>query len=64
MSFALPKVIPPNIQPKIELQDLLDFDFKLIESKPIVPWIKKNKNGVIFTTQMLDVDLISEESRD
>lgn len=30
----------------------------------MVPWIKKNKNGVIFTTQVIDAELITEESVD
>ncbi|KRX11228.1 hypothetical protein PPERSA_07753 [Pseudocohnilembus persalinus] len=55
LSYCLPCVPIPNIEPKFE-QNLLDIlQPTTIENKPEAPWIKKNAQGVIFTDNMLEL---------
>lgn len=49
LSFCIPKIEPPNMQPEFQDSILKEFDVIDIENKPEAPWIKRTDDGIVFT---------------
>lgn len=64
MSFCLPKVHPPEIKFDVEPKVIEEIAMNSVEPRPDAPWIKRNTFGVIFTDEMVgvDVDIKTENS--
>lgn len=54
LSFCLPMVPVPSMEPAFEKSLLDKLQPNIVENKPEAPWIKKNALGVIFTDNILD----------
>jgi len=52
MRFSCPELDPPELLPEFDHELLLEFLAKNIECKPEAPWITRNSNGVVFTTNV------------
>lgn len=64
LSFCLPEVVPPEIKFDVDHRILRDLNMGSTEPRPDAPWIKRNVYGVVFTDEIMgvDVDLRTEKS--
>jgi hypothetical protein len=64
LSFCLPTVSPPEIKFDIEPRVIEELSMSSTEPRPDAPWIKRSTFGVIFTDEMVgvDIDIKTEKS--
>jgi hypothetical protein len=60
----LPSISPPEIKFEIESKIIEELNMMSAEPKPDAPWIKRNNFGVIFTDEVVgvDIDIKTEKS--
>ena len=60
----MPTVHPPEINFEIETKIVEELGMNSTEPRPDAPWIKRNTFGVIFTDEMVgvDIDIKTEKS--
>jgi hypothetical protein len=64
LSFCLPTIYPPQIKFDIEARAIEELGMSSTEPRPDAPWIKRSPFGVIFTDEMVgvDIDIKTEKS--
>lgn len=55
--FCLPSVEKPDIRPKFDEKLFDEISMATIEIKPEAPWIRRSEEGVIFTDDVVGVDV-------
>ena len=55
--FCLPAVQKPDIKPKFDEKLFDEINMSTIEIKPEAPWIRRSEEGVIFTDDVVGVDV-------
>jgi len=62
LSFCLPIVRPPDIKIKVGYEILKDINITIVENRPEAPWIKKGHQGIMFTNEVINDEVIEVET--
>lgn len=62
LSFCLPYILLSDIRITVGFEELQNIDLRKIDYRPEAPWIKKNKENIMFTNNVVEDEVAVYES--